>query len=141
MLSDHCFLPLDVSYEAPPTFDFDEHMEVEHELWMLFPETENLRVNFVHMGLSAVLMVQSDSTSDELAPHEAYYPMVSKGKDGPYVAPMRMKVLRHMTLEEFRFANFSSLKSKDSMKPLIPLVSKLGKEIVGENFLDEVAAA
>jgi hypothetical protein len=36
-MSEYTFLDPKASYPLPPTFNFDEYIETERELWALFP--------------------------------------------------------------------------------------------------------
>ena len=52
-MSEYTFIEPHAAFPLPASFNFDEYIETERELWALFPETDGRRVNFVQVGLTA----------------------------------------------------------------------------------------
>src|SRR5271165_6702264 len=57
-VSSFTFLDPEVSYPLPDSFDFEEYIDTERELWAFFPETVGKRVNFCQLGLTARLYAE-----------------------------------------------------------------------------------
>jgi hypothetical protein len=101
------FLDAEAAFPLPASFRYAEYLEIERELWALFPETAGKRANFLQMGLTAVLMVESEEAGT-LRFDETYLLMPNEDGD---LRPMRMKMIRRLSLSEFRLASYSSLKT------------------------------
>ena len=71
-MSDYTFIEPNAAFPLPATFNFDEYIETERELWALFPETDGRRVNFVQIGLTAMIYAEVPDNGGELAFDETY---------------------------------------------------------------------
>ena len=71
-MSRYTFLDTTAAFPLPESFDWDEYIETERELWALFPETDGRRVNFVQIGLTAQIYAATLEDGSELAPNETY---------------------------------------------------------------------
>lgn len=78
-VSIYAFLEPGSSYPLPPSFDFDEYIETERELWALFPETDGKRVNFVQVGLTATIYTEVFEDGAEVAAGRNLYPHAVPG--------------------------------------------------------------
>lgn len=134
-MSDYSFLPADAFFRAPREFNFDEYIEIEKELWMIFPETEGHRVNFIQFGISALLMIDVADDGSEITTTEAYFVMPCENGD---LKPIRMRAIRHLTLDEYRMAAHSSLKLVDILEPLRPVMKNIGRAVTGDEISEEL---
>ena len=57
-MSEYTFIEPNAAFPLPATFNFDEYIETEREFWALFPETDGRRVNFVQIGLTAMIYAE-----------------------------------------------------------------------------------
>src|SRR6476620_8325406 len=106
-VSEYTFIEPNAAFPLPPTFNFDEYIETERELWALFPETDGRRVNFVQIGLTAQIFAEVPETGNELGPDETYILMPCS--DG-YLRPIRMEACRRLTLTEYRMGHLTAVK-------------------------------
>ncbi len=93
-MSDFTFLDPGVSYRLPGSFDYDEYMEIERELWALFPETDGKRVNFIQIGLTAQIFSEIPDDHSELGPDQTYVMMPCADRT---MRPLRMKACPQLT--------------------------------------------
>jgi len=96
-------------------------IEIEEELWVLFPETQGRRVAVHQFGQTGYLLTCSGACHNsencgrvkicdngtELENLETYMLMPCCDNS---IRPLRMKPLRRLTLEEWRMANVSATK-------------------------------
>ena len=132
ILSDYCLLFPGSAYPLPKSFCFQEYIEVERELWALFPETHGSRVNFSQIGLSAGIFVESKGAGD-LRPGEAFFLMPCPDRT---LRPMRMRMLRHLTLEEFRMSHLTGLRMAEKMQGIDRLVEAIHLKILGPEIFN-----
>ena len=71
-MSEYTFLDPQSSFPLPATFNYEEYIETEQELWALFPETDGRRVNFVQIGLTAQIYAEVPENGQELEFDETY---------------------------------------------------------------------
>src|SRR5438270_5913818 len=98
-MSQYTFLDPSASFSLPKSFDWDEYIETERELWALFPETDGRRVNFVQIGLTAQIFAEVRDDGSELRPDETYILMPCESRA---MRPIRMEACRRLTLTEYR---------------------------------------
>ena len=95
-MSEYTFIEPNAAFPLPATFNFDEYIETERELWALFPETDGRRVNFVQIGLTAMIYAEVPDTGVELGFDETYILMPCEDFA---MRPIRMRACRRLTLE------------------------------------------
>lgn len=133
-MSAYSFLDPAIAYPLPRSFDFQEYIETENELWALFPETHGLRVNFCQLGLTAQIYVESSHGQGELQENETYFLMPFADRT---MRPLRMRALRRLTLSEYRMSHLTAVRLRehlDSAEGVFDAVHQriLGPEILGE---------
>jgi hypothetical protein len=134
-MSTCCFLELDSSYELARSFSFDYYIEIERELWALFPETEGKRVNMMQLGLSAGLFVDVVDDGSELTPGECYVLMAYPDST---LKPLRMKMLKFLTLEEYRMCHYTFMKMIGRFDGISAVTEKITVQLLGNEVLDEI---
>jgi hypothetical protein len=115
----------------PQNFSFQNYIDVEQEMWALFPETQGGRVNFCQMGLSAHIFVESEEEGD-LRADETYFLMPCP--DG-HLRPVRMKSLRRLTLDEFRMSHLTAMKLAEMLAGTGRLMDEVHYRILGPGVL------
>ena len=130
-MSLYSFIEPDSSYPLPRTFNYSEYIEIEREMWALFPETDGRRVNFCQTGLTARLFVESDATG-ELAADETYFLMPCCDRT---LRPIRMKQLRRLTLEEFRMSHITASRLADKLNGTNRVLEEIHMKILGPEIL------
>ena len=131
------FLDPASSYPLPQTFDYDEYIEAEQELWAIFPETDGKRVNFVQIGLTAQVYTEVFDDGTELLPNETYILMPCP--DGT-MKPMRMEACRRLTLIEYRMGHLTAVKLMGKVSEASEVMRDIGIQILGPEVLGEVEA-
>ncbi len=131
-MSSYSFIEPAASYPLPKSFNFQDYIDTERELWALFPETEGLRVNFCQMGLTAQIFVESDGDG-ELLDMETYFLMPCADRT---LRPLRMKAVRRLTLEEFRMSHITAIRLADKMHGTGKVMEAIHLEIMGPEILD-----
>ena len=106
-MSAFAFLDPASSYPLPHTFNYDEYIETERELWAIFPETDGKRVNFVQIGLTAQVYAEILDDGSELQSHETYILMPCPDRT---MRPIRMEACRRLTLSEYRMGHLTAVK-------------------------------
>lgn len=101
-MSQYAFLDPKSRFALPATFDWNEYIETERELWALFPETDGRRVNFVQIGLTAQIFAEVKDNGSELGPDETYILMPCSDHA---MRPIRMEACRRLTLSEYRMGS------------------------------------
>ncbi len=134
-MSVYSFVPPGSSYRLPPSFSFDEYIEIEQELWALFPETDGKRVNFVQMGLTAQIFTETADDGSELRPNETYILMPCS--DGS-MRPLRMESCRRLTLSEYRMGHLTAVKLMGKVTEAGEIMREIGCQILGPEVLEEV---
>lgn len=124
------------SYPLPSSFDFEGYIEIERELWALFPATEGKRVNFVQFGLSAILCSESVNQA-ELRKDETYMLMPCEDRT---LQPVRMEARQRLTLSEYRMAHLTAVKLMGKMRAATEIMIHVGNEMLGDEVLAEVQA-
>jgi hypothetical protein len=137
LMSDYVYLPPGSSYPLPATFNFDDYIEVEKELWALFPETDGKRTNFTQIGLSAMIFTEVPDLGNELEIDETYMLMPCADL---YMRPIRMRACRRLTLEEYRMGHLTAVKLIGKMSTAIPLIHAIGSSILGTEVINEAEA-
>ncbi len=130
-MSKYSFLQPDEFYPLPAGFDFVDYIEIEREMWALFPETEGLRVNFCQVGLTAHIFVESAGQGD-LEPGETYFLMPCADCA---LRPLRMKALRRLTLPEFRMSHITAMRLSEKMAGTHQVMDKVHLRIMGSEIL------
>lgn len=136
-MSQYSFLQPGSAYPLPQTFDFEEYIETERELWALFPETDGKRVNFVQVGLTAQIFTEVKDDGSELRPEETYILMPCA--DGS-MRPIRMEACRRLTLSEYRMGHLTAIKLLGRVNEAGAVMRDVGAEILGEEVISEVEA-
>jgi len=134
-LSVYSFVPPGSSYTLPVSFDYEEYVEIERELWALFPETDGKRVNFVQIGLTAQIYTQMSDDGTELGPDETYILMPCPDQT---MKPIRMEACRRLTLSEYRMGHLTAIKLMGKVTEAGELMRQIGCQILGPEVLDEV---
>jgi hypothetical protein len=132
-VSTDSFLEPGFSYPLPRDFDFNGYIETEREMWALFPETQGKRVNFCQLGLTAQIFVEA-AGSGGLSLDETYFLMPCPDRT---MRPVRMKALRHMTLEEYRMTQITAMRMSERMRGTGPLMERIHMRILGPEMFEE----
>jgi hypothetical protein len=136
-LSQYSFIEPNAAFPLPPTFNFDEYIETEQELWALFPETDGRRVNFVQIGLTAMIYAEVPETWSELSYDETYILMPC----GDYtMRPIRMRACRRLTLSEYRMGHLTAIKLVGRVNEAGDVMREIGCQILGEEVIQEAQA-
>jgi hypothetical protein len=136
-VSDFAFLDPGVRYPLPPSFDFEEYIDTERELWALFPETDGKRVNFVQVGLTAQIYAEVAEDHSELTNDETYILMPCPDRT---LRPLRMEACRRLTLSEYRMGHLTAIKLMGRMNDTAELMREIGYQILGPEIIGEVEA-
>lgn len=134
-MSQYAFLNPAASFPLPASFDWDEYIETERELWALFPETDGRRVNFVQIGLTARLYCEIPDDGSELGPDETYILMPCHDRT---MRPIRMEASRRLTLSEYRMGHLTAVKLLGKMTEAGEVMRQVGSQILGDEVLEEV---
>lgn len=136
-MSDYTFIEPNAAFPLPATFNFDEYIETERELWALFPETDGRRVNFVQIGLTAMIYAEVPDNGSELAFDETYILMPC----GDFsMRPIRMRACRRLTLSEYRMGHLTAIKLVGKVSEAGEVMREIGCQILGEEVLSEAQA-
>jgi hypothetical protein len=136
-LSQYSFIEPNAAFPLPPTFNFDEYIETEQELWALFPETDGRRVNFVQIGLTAMIYAETPDNGAELAVDETYILMPCADYT---MRPIRMRACRRLTLSEYRMGHLTAIKLVGRVNEAGEVMREIGCQILGEEVIQEVQA-
>src|SRR4051812_38835492 len=136
-VSDYTFIEPNAAFPLPATFNFDEYIETERELWALFPETDGRRVNFVQIGLSAMIYAEVPETNQELAADETYILMPCNDYT---MRPVRMRANRRLTLSEYRMGHLTAIKLVGKVNEAGEVMREIGCQILGDEVLQEAQA-
>ena len=128
----YSFLEPETSYPLPSSFNYSEYIDTERELWALFPETDGKRVNFCQMGLTAQIFVESEEAG-ELGADDTYFLMPCADRS---LRPVRMKAVRHLTLEEFRMSHITAMRLADKLAGTGKVMEAIHMQIMGPEILD-----
>lgn len=134
-MSQYAFLNPAAAFALPASFDWDEYIETERELWALFPETDGRRVNFVQIGLTARIYAEIPDDGSELGPDETYILMPCADRT---MRPIRMEASRRLTLSEYRMGHLTAVKLLGKMTEAGEVMRQVGSEILGDEVLEEV---
>jgi hypothetical protein len=133
-LSAYAFLNPRCKYPLPASFDFSGYIEAEQELWALFPETDGKRVNFCQVGLTAGLYVEVADDGSELKAGETYFLMPCPDRS---MRPLRMRVLRNLTLSEYRMSHLTALRLSDKLEGTGDIMDEVHLRILGPEIIAE----
>lgn len=136
-MSQYAFLDPASSFRLPQTFNWADYIEIERELWALFPETDSRRVNFVQIGLTAQIYAEVRESGLELGPEETYILMPCPDRT---MRPIRMEACRRLTLTEYRMGHLTAVKLLGKMNAASEIMREVGSQILGESVLEEVEA-
>lgn len=136
-MSQYAFLDPKTRFPLPATFDWNEYIETERELWALFPETDGRRVNFVQIGLTAQIFAEVKDNGSELRPDETYILMPCADHT---MRPIRMEGCRRLTLTEYRMGHLTAVKLLGKMTEAGEVMREVGTRILGDEVLEEVEA-
>jgi hypothetical protein len=136
-LSDFVFLEPSAAFPLPKSFNFQEYIETERELWALFPETDGRRVNFIQIGLTAQIYAEVGDDGSELSPDETYVLMPC---DDYTMRPIRMQACRRLTLSEYRMGHLTAIKLMGRVNEAGEVMREIGSQILGSEVLDEAQA-
>ena len=136
-MSEYTFIEPNAAFPLPATFNYDEYIETEQELWALFPETEGRRVNFVQIGLTAMIYAEVAETGAELALDETYILMPCSDYA---MRPIRMQACRRLTLSEYRMGHLTAIKLVGKVNEAGEVMREIGCQILGEEVLSEAQA-
>jgi hypothetical protein len=133
-LSAYSFLDPRSKYPLPASFDYTGYIETEQELWALFPETEGKRVNFCQVGLTASLYIEASENGAELKPGETYFLMPFPDRT---MRPLRMRVLRKLTLNEYRLSHITAVRLGDMLEGASEIMDEVHLQILGPQIVEE----
>jgi hypothetical protein len=133
-MSLYTFVEPNSSFPLPSTFQFDEYIETERELWALFPETDGKRVNFVQIGLTAQIFAQMLDDGSELKSDETYILMPCEDYT---MRPIRMRACRRLTLSEYRMGHLTAIKLIGKVGEAGEVMREIGCQILGAEVLEE----
>jgi hypothetical protein len=133
-VSEYTFIEPHAAFPLPASFNFDEYIETERELWALFPETDGRRVNFVQIGLTAQIYAQVPDNGSELDNDETYILMPCEDYA---MRPIRMKAVRRLTLSEYRMGHLTAIKLVGKVNEAGDVMREIGCQILGEEVLQE----
>lgn len=136
-MSAYAFISPASSYPLPRTFNYDEYIEAERELWAIFPETDGRRVNFVQIGLTAQIYAETREDGTELGPQETYILMPCPDQT---LKPIRMVACRRLTLSEYRMGHLTAVKLLGKVSEAGEVMREIGSEILGPEVMGEVEA-
>jgi hypothetical protein len=136
-VSEYTFIEPNAAFPLPGTFNFDEYIETEQELWALFPETDGRRVNFVQIGLTAMIYAEVPESGAELAFDETYILMPCSDFT---MRPIRMRACRRLTLSEYRMGHLTAIKLVGKVNEAGEVMREIGSQILGEEVLAEAQA-
>ena len=136
-LSRYSFIEPNAAFPLPPTFNFDEYIETEQELWALFPETDGRRVNFVQIGLTAMIYAEVAEKGAELEQDETYILMPCADYT---MRPIRMRACRRLTLSEYRMGHLTAIKLVGKVNEAGDVMREIGCQILGEEVIQEAQA-
>ena len=136
-MSQYSFIEPNAAFPLPPTFNFDEYIETEQELWALFPETDGRLVNFVQIGLTAMIYAEVSDTPAELAIDETYILMPCADYT---MRPIRMRACRRLTLSEYRMGHLTAIKLVGKVNEAGEVMREIGCQILGEEVIQEAQA-
>ena len=136
-MSQYTFIEPNAAFPLPPTFNFDEYIETEQELWALFPETDGRRVNFVQIGLTAMIYAEVQDRGSELAQDETYILMPCADYT---MRPIRMRACRRLTLSEYRMGHLTAIKLVGKVNEAGEVMREIGCQILGEEVIQEAQA-
>lgn len=136
-MSAYAFLDPRSSYPLPRTFDYEEYIEAERELWAIFPESDGKRVNFVQVGLTAQVYTEVFDDGSELLLNETYILMPCSDKT---MRPIRMEACRRLTLSEYRMGHLTAVKLLGKIAEAGEVMREIGCEILGPEVIGEVEA-
>lgn len=136
-MSQYTFIEPNAAFPLPASFNFDEYIETERELWALFPETDGRRVNFVQIGLTAMIYAEVPETGEDLAIDETYILMPCADFA---MRPIRMRAARRLTLSEYRMGHLTAIKLVGRVNEAGEVMREIGTQILGEEVLSEAQA-
>jgi hypothetical protein len=136
-VSEYTFIEPNAAFPLPATFNYDEYIETERELWALFPETDGRRVNFVQIGLTATIYAEVPETGAELSFEETYILMPCSDYA---MRPIRMRACRRLTLSEYRMGHLTAIKLVGKVNEAGEVMREIGCQILGEEVLSEAQA-
>jgi len=134
-MSAYAFLNPASSYPLPHSFNYDDYIEAERELWALFPETDGKRVNFVQVGLTAHVYTEVFDDGSELEANETYILMPCPDNT---MRPIRMEARRRLTLSEYRMGHLTAVKLLGKISEAGEVMREVGCQILGPEVIDEV---
>ena len=126
-MSHYSFIEPESAYPLPRSFNYREYVEIEREMWALFPETDGKRVNFCQLGLTAKIFVESEQAG-ELTDDETYFLMPCSDRT---LRPVRMKQVRRLTLEEFRMSHITAIRLADTLNATTGVLEEIHMRILG----------
>ncbi|HUS07148.1 MAG TPA: hypothetical protein VMZ52_12655 [Bryobacteraceae bacterium] len=136
-MSEYTFLEPNSSFPLPSSFNFDDYIETEQELWALFPETDGKRVNFVQIGLTAQIYAEVPEDHSELKADETYILMPCRDFS---MRPIRMHAARRLTLSEYRMGHLTAIKLMGRVNEAGDVMREIGCQILGPEVLEEAQA-
>ncbi len=134
-MSQYAFLDPSSWFQLPASFNWNDYIETERELWALFPETDGRRVNFIQIGLTAQIYAEVKDDGSELGTDETYILMPSPDRT---MRPIRMEACRRLTLSEYRMGHLTAVKLLGRMTEAAEVMRQVGTRILGEEVMEEV---
>jgi hypothetical protein len=133
-LSAYAFLDPRCKFALPASFDYAAYIEIEQELWALFPETYGKRVNFCQLGLTASLYIEAPEDRSELKPGETYFLMPFADRT---MRPLRMQSLRKLTLNEYRLSHITAVRLGEMLEGAGEIMDEVHLKILGPESVEE----
>jgi hypothetical protein len=136
-VSEYTFIETNAAFPLPSTFNYQEYIETERELWALFPETDGRRVNFVQIGLTAMIYAEVPDDGTELSIDETYILMPCPDIT---MRPIRMRAFRRLTLSEYRMGHLTAIKLVGKVNEAGEVMREIGCQILGDEVIQEAQA-
>ena len=134
-MSQYSFVEPGSSFPVSPTFNFEEYIETERELWALFPDTDGKRVNFVQIGLTAQIYTEMPDDGTELKTDETYILMPCQDS---MMRPIRMRACRRLTLSEYRMGHMTAVKLIGKVNAAGEVMREVACQILGDEVMAEM---
>jgi hypothetical protein len=130
----HTLLDPQSAFRLPPSFCWNDYIETEREFWALFPETQGKRVNFCQVGLTAQLYTEVAESGGALESNEVYFLLPC---DDRKMRPVRMELVRHLSVSEYRMSRLTALKLGSFMQCAAAILHHVHRQVLGAELLAE----
>lgn len=134
------FIEPDRSFAIPKNFQYERYIEIEREVWALFPDValQGKRVTVAQFGMSGFILAEIMDDGSELKNDETYVLMPCADY---FMRFFRMKMMRRISTNEFRMVNLTSIRVAEYMVPLRDTLIFVQHMILGQDVIDEYLAS